>query len=61
VRTDFQLPFKLFIALSTPNRFHVKRLTRLIYSRHMDFFRVLTAINTSEADSMRPVRHALCC
>ena len=62
MRTGFQLAVMLLIALNAPNRFHIKRLTRLIYLGQMDFLQVyLTLTNTGEADSMQPGRRALCC
>ena len=62
VRTPFQLRVKLPFTLSAPNRFHIKRLTRLIYRGQTDFLQDgLTSINTNGADSMPPGRHAPYC
>ena len=59
VRALFQLMIKLLFALRTLNRFHIKRLTRLICSGQVDFLQTyLTPINTDGAGSTPPGRHA---
>ena len=62
VRTLFQLRVKLPFTLSTPKRFHVKRLTRFIYSGQMDFLPgFLTPTNTGGTNSTPPGRRVPCC